>query len=77
MGKAASLIMENRYSIQEIAEMVGYSDTPVSYTHLDVYKRQPYVCIYIPVFQGMKNKLSLQINVIITGDGAASISKLP
>lgn len=27
MGKAASLIMENRYSIQEIAEMVGYSDT--------------------------------------------------
>ena len=27
MSKAASLIMENRYSIQEIAEMVGYSDT--------------------------------------------------
>lgn len=27
MGKAASLIMENRYSMQEIAEMVGYSDT--------------------------------------------------
>jgi len=27
MSKAASLIMENRYSIQEIAEIVGYSDT--------------------------------------------------
>lgn len=27
MSKAASLIMENRYTIQEIAEMVGYSDT--------------------------------------------------
>ncbi|MDE6347951.1 MAG: response regulator, partial [Bacteroides sp.] len=27
MSKAASLIMENKYSIQEIAEMVGYSDT--------------------------------------------------
>lgn len=27
MTKAASLIMENRYSIQEIAEMVGYTDT--------------------------------------------------
>lgn len=27
MSKAASLIMENKYSMQEIAEMVGYSDT--------------------------------------------------
>lgn len=27
MSKAASLIMENRYSMQEIAEKVGYSDT--------------------------------------------------
>lgn len=27
MSKAALLIMENRYSIQEIAEMVGYNDT--------------------------------------------------
>ena len=27
ISKAASLIMENRYSIQEISEMVGYSDT--------------------------------------------------
>jgi len=27
MSKAASLIMENKYSIQEIAEMVGYNDT--------------------------------------------------
>lgn len=27
MSKAASLIMENKYSILEIAEMVGYSDT--------------------------------------------------
>lgn len=26
VGKAASLIMENRYSIQEISEMVGFSD---------------------------------------------------
>lgn len=26
VGKAASLIMENRYSIQEISEMVGYTD---------------------------------------------------
>ncbi len=27
MSKAASLILENRYSMQEIAEMVGYNDT--------------------------------------------------
>lgn len=27
ISKAASLILENRYSIQEISEMVGYSDT--------------------------------------------------
>ena len=27
MSKAAELIMEKKYSIQEIAEMVGYSDT--------------------------------------------------
>lgn len=27
ISKAATLIMENRYSIQEISEMVGYSDT--------------------------------------------------
>lgn len=27
ISKAASLILENRYSIQEITEMVGYSDT--------------------------------------------------
>lgn len=26
VSKAASLIMENRYSIQEISEMVGFSD---------------------------------------------------
>ena len=26
MSKAATLILENRYSLQEIAEMVGYSD---------------------------------------------------
>ena len=26
MSKAASYIMENRYSIQEIAELVGYND---------------------------------------------------
>ena len=24
--------------------------TPVSYTHLDVYKRQPLICMYINVF---------------------------
>lgn len=27
ISKAASLIMENRYSIQQVSEMVGYSDT--------------------------------------------------
>lgn len=27
MSKAASLILEQKYSIQEISEMVGYSDT--------------------------------------------------
>ena len=27
ISKAATLILENRYSIQEISEMVGYSDT--------------------------------------------------
>ena len=27
MSKAATLILEHNYSIQEIAEMVGYSDT--------------------------------------------------
>ena len=49
------LIAANKYKQYEIAEMVGYKDfgyyikvfkkrygiTPVSYTHLDVYKRQP------------------------------------
>ena len=35
MGKAASLIMENRYSIQEIAEMVGYSDTRTLRKHFN------------------------------------------
>ena len=32
--------------VQEIADYVGDSFYPVSYTHLDVYKRQIQLCTY-------------------------------
>ena len=40
----------SKFSVEELAIILDMDEEAVSYTHLDVYKRQPKLQVYLPIF---------------------------